>query len=187
MNAKTDDDRETGEPATVMNSDRRPSWVRQRRRPLVRRVGGHIETRLAFSVLSLSTMGLSAAAILAVVGIVGLFVNLAQGEVMRALAFFLVSLALVAVAAGFGFGMGFIGLPFVGDWFLEWPSHALGWGMGVAGCVFLALLLFLTPIPAYGSVLLALASVLGASYLLAYALWVTPPVSPGTWRRERRR
>jgi hypothetical protein len=167
--------------------DRRPAWARRRRRPLVRRVGGHIETRLAFSILSLSTMGFSAAALLVVAAIVGLFVNLAQGEVMYALAFFLVSLFLGALAAGFGFGMGFIGLPFVGEWFLEWPNHALGWGLGIGGCAFLALLLFLTPLPAYGGVLLALATVLAASYLLAYALHVTPPVAPASGRRGKRR
>jgi hypothetical protein len=182
-----DERHEADETPPTAEDERRPAWARRRRRPLVRRVGGHIETRLAFSVLSLSTMGFSAAALLVIAAIVGLFVNLAQGEVVRAVAFFLVSLFLGALAAGFGFGMGFIGLPFVGEWFLEWPNHALGWSMGVGGCAFLALLLFLTPLPAYGGVLLALATVLAASYLLAYALHVTPPAASGNRRRARRR
>lgn len=159
---------------------------RRRRRPLVRRVGGHIETRLAFSVLSLSTMGFSAAVLAVIAAIVGLFVNLAEGEIARAFVFFFVSLLLGAFAAAFGFGMGFIGLPFVGEWFLEWQNHAMGWGLGIGGCAFLALLLFLTPLPAYGSVLLALAVVLAASYVAAYGLRVTPPVSAGNRRRRVR-
>ncbi|MDI6856839.1 MAG: hypothetical protein QME71_00770 [Dehalococcoidia bacterium] len=176
----------TGSDDTGSGGPRR--WVqRRRRRPLVRRAVGHIETRLAFSVLTLSTMGFSAAVILAATAVAGLFVNLAQGEVIRAIAFFIVSLMLAVLAGGFGFSMGFIGLPFVGEWFLEWQNHAMGWGIGAGGCAFLAVLLFLTPLPAYGSVLLVLAVVLGGSYLLAYALRVTPPVTPSAPYTRRKR
>lgn len=176
----------TGSDDTGSGGPRR--WVqRRRRRPLVRRAVGHVETRLAFSVLTLSTMGFLAAVIIAAAAVIGLLVNLAQGEVTRAIVFFVVALMLAVLAGGFGFGMGFIGLPFVGEWFLEWQNHALGWGIGAGGCAFLAVLLFLTPLPAYGSVLLVLAIVLGGSYLLAYALRVTPPVSPDATYRGRRR
>lgn len=190
MNPKVNDDEEMEpqpEPEPEANAGPR-RWVqRRRRRPLVRRAVGHIETRLAFSVLTLSTMGFSAAVILAGAAIIGLFVNLAQGEVTRAIVFFVVALALAVLAAGFGFSMGFIGLPFVGEWFLEWQNHAMGWSIGAGGCAFLAALLFLTPLPAYGSVLLVLAVVLGGSYLLAYALRVTPPVTPGAPSAGRKR
>ncbi len=46
-----------------------PPWMRRRRRNIVRRVGGHMETRLSFSVLTLCTMGLAAAAILLISGV----------------------------------------------------------------------------------------------------------------------
>ena len=146
-----------------------------------------METRVSFSVLTLCTMGLAAAAILLISGVAGGIVYLLDNEKLHALAFFLAGLGLAAVAAGFGLGLGFIALPFAGDWFLEWPSHALGWSIGVGGCALLAALLFLTPLPAYGSVLLALAAVSATAYLAAYGLRATRPVTAAGGRRRKRR
>jgi hypothetical protein len=153
-----------------------PPWLRKRRRHVVRRVGGHMETRLSFGILTLGTMGMSGAAILVVVAVVGPVVYLAMGQELHALVLFLAALGLAVLAGGFGLGMGIIGLPFVGDWFLEWPSHAVGWSIGVGGCALLALLLFLTPLPAYAALLLSMAAVFAAGYFLAYGLRTTRPV-----------
>ena len=141
-------------------------------------MGGHVETRASYGILTLSTFGFEAAALLIVIAIIGALVYLAQGRLLHALVFLLVGLLFAAVACGFGFGAGFIGLPFAGDWFLEWPSHAIAWALGLAGCALLAVLVFLTPLPAYAGVLLTLAAVFGAGYTLAYALRTTKPM-PG--------
>ena len=164
-----------------------PPWMRRRRRHIVRRVGGHMETRLSFSVLTLCTMGLAAAAILLITGVAGGIVYLLDNEKLHALAFLIAGLGLAAVAAGFGLGLGFIALPFAGDWFLEWPSHVLGWSIGVGGCVLLAVLLFLTPLPPYVSVLLALAAVSATAYLAAYGLRATAPVAAAGGSRRKQR
>jgi hypothetical protein len=164
-----------------------PPWMRRRRRHIVRRVGGHMETRVSFSVLTLCTMGLAAAAILIVTGVGGGIVYLLDNQKLHALAFLLAGLGLAAIAAGFGLGLGFIALPFAGDWFLEWPSHVLGWSIGVGGCALLAALLFLTPLPPYGSVALALAAVSATAYLAAYGLRATAPVADTGGRRRKRR
>jgi len=181
---RDDQPREAPDPAVESIG---PPWMRQRRRHIVRRVGGHMETRLSFSILTLATMGLAAAAILIVTGVSGSIVYLLDNQKLHALAFLLAGLGLAAVAAGFGLGMGFIGMPFAGDWFLEWPSHVLGWSIGVGGCALLAALLFLTPLPPYGSVPLALAAVSATAYLAAYGLRATSPVGATRGRRKKRR
>ncbi|GAG33609.1 unnamed protein product, partial [marine sediment metagenome] len=73
------------------------------------------------------------------------------------------------------------------DWFLEWPSHALGWSIGIGGCGLLAAFLFLTPLPPYSSVALALAAVFATAYLAAYTLRATAPVGATSGRRRKRR
>ena len=164
-----------------------PPWMRRRRRNIVRRVGGHMETRVSFSVLTLCTMGLAAAAILLITGVAGGIVYLLDNQKLHALAFLLAGLGLAAVAGAFGLALGFIAMPFAGDWFLEWPSHVLGWSIGVGGCALLAVLLFLTPLPPYGSVALALAAVSATAYLAAYGLRATSPVAAAGGMRKKRR
>ena len=57
----SDEQPETVEPDGT--DDNAPHWIRKRRRrPLVRRVGGHVETRFSYGVLTLSTFGFKAAA-----------------------------------------------------------------------------------------------------------------------------
>jgi len=181
------------EPETVSPdvSGAGPPWIRRRRRPLVRRVGGrvggHVETRASYGVLTLSTFGFTAGALLVVIAVVGVLVYLAQGRLLHALAFFLVGIGLAVVAAALGFAAGFVGLPFAGDWFLEWPSHALAWALALAGCALLAALVFLTPLPAYAGVLLTVATVFGAGYTLAYALRTTKPMPGRQGTRNRKR
>lgn len=181
------------EPETVssVEPDAGPPWMRGRRRPLVRRVGGrvgsHVETRASYGVLTLSTFGFTLGALLVVIAVVGAIVYLAQGRLLHALAFLVIGLLLAVLAAALGFGAGFIGLPFAGDWFLEWPSHAIAWAVGLAGCALLAALVFLTPLPPYLGVLLTVAGVFGAGYTLAYALRVTsPPAGRRSAQRRRR-
>ncbi len=73
-----DEQPETVEPDDTDDADER--WPRRRRRrPLVRRVGGHVETRFSYGVLTLSTFGFEAAALLIVIAVVGALVLLAQG------------------------------------------------------------------------------------------------------------
>lgn len=178
---------ENEEPLEPEEPDTGPRWIRRRRkRLLVRRVGGHVETRFSYGVLTLCTFGFEAGALLVVIAIVGAVLYAAQGRLLHALTFLVVGLAFAAVAGGLGFAAGFIGLPFAGDWFLEWPSHAIAWTVGLAGCALLAALVLLTPLPAYISVLVAVATVFGAGYTLAYALWTTkPPAGSRPARRTR--
>jgi len=177
--ARTDHDEEP-EVAMPPEPDRGPPWRRQRRRPLVRRVGGHVETRVSYGVLTLCTFGLTAGALLVVIAVIGALVYLAQGRLLHALVFLLVGLGLAALAGVVGFGAGFVGLPFAGDWFLEWPSHVIAWALGLAGCALLAGLVFLTPLPAYAGALLTIVCVFAAGYTIAYALRVTsPPAGQG--------
>jgi hypothetical protein len=180
-----DEEPETVEPDGADDNDEH--WIRRRRRrPLVRRVGGHVETRFSYGVLTLSTFGFEAAALLIVIAVVGPLVLLAQGRFLHALVFFVVALACAAVAGAFGFAAGFIGVPFAGDWFLEWPAHAIAWTIGLAGCALLAALVLLTPLPAYLGALLTVAAVFGAGYTLAYALRTTSPPKPQEREQKRR-
>jgi hypothetical protein len=173
---------ETTQPEEPIEGDTGPAWIRRRRRrPLVRRVGGHVESRLSYGVLTLSTFGFTLAALLLVIAVVGAIVYAAEGRLLHALGFLLFGLLLAVVAGALGFGAGFIGLPFAGDWFLEWPSHAIAWILALAGCGLMAALIFLTPLPAFAGVLLAVAAVFVAGYTFAYALRVTSP--PGKRKR----
>ena len=156
-----------------------PPWMRRKRRRVVRRVGGHVEPRASFGLLTLCTLGFSAAVLLIVVATAGGVAYVAQGRPLHAIVFFLAGVGLAVVAGGFGFGMGFIGLPIAGDWFLEWPNHAIGWCIGIAGCALLAALLFLTPLPAYAGVVLTLLTVFSAGYVFGYFARVTKPVTTG--------
>jgi hypothetical protein len=186
----TDMETEQGEePEAMPDEGVAAKWMLRRRRPLMRRVGGrvsgHMEPRISFAVLTLSTLGFSAAVLLVIIGIAGAIVNAVSGDGMNAIGFLLAGLGLAVVAGAFGFAAGFIGLPFVGDWFLEWPNHAIAWSVGIAGCGLLALLLFLTPLPAYGDVILTLAAVFTTGYVLAYALRVTKPM-PSRQRQSKK-
>ena len=194
---RTDNDEEP-DAVSPVETGAGPPWMRRRRRPLVRRVGGrvggHVETRASYGVLTLCTFGFTAGALLVVIAIVGAIVYLAQGRLLHALAFLLVGLLLAVLAAALGFGAGFVGLPFAGDWFLEWPSHAIAWALGLAGCALLTALVLLTPLPRYLGVLLTVAAVFGAGYTVAYALRTTKPMAArqgpayrqtGTRRRKR--
>jgi hypothetical protein len=186
---------EKPEAASPPEPDEKPEWTRrQRRRPLVRRVGGHVETRVSYGVLTLCTFGFTAGALLVVIAVVGALVYLAQGRPLHALLFLFVGLGFAVVAAAAGFGAGFVGLPFAGDWFLEWPSHAIAWALGLAGCALLTALVLLTPLPPYLGVLLTVAAVFGAGYTVAYALRTTKPMAArqgpayrqtGTRKRKR--
>jgi hypothetical protein len=144
-------------------------------RPAARPVVSEMLSRLSFGVLTISAMAWVAAAILLPVAFVGAIVDLAGGEWLHALVFFVVTLALCAVSAAFAFAVGFAGLPFSSDWITEWPAYALGFGFGLAGCALLAVLIFLTPLPAYGAVPLTLVAVGGAGYTVAYLLPVSRP------------
>jgi hypothetical protein len=170
---RTDNDEER-DVATPPEPDEGPAWGgHRRRRRLVRRVGGHVETRFSYGVLTLCTFGFTATALLLVIAVVGALVLLAQGHFLHALLFFLGSIGFAMVAFAIGFGAGFVGVHFAGDWFLEWPSHVIAWALGLAGCVLLAALVFLTPLPLYADPLLTIATVFGAGYTIAYALRVT--------------
>ncbi len=183
-NTGADDDKER-EAAT--QPDDGQMWVRRpRRRRLVRRVGGHVESRFSYGVLTLCTFGFTAAALLIIISVVGTVVYLAQGRPLHAFVFLLVGLLLGALSFAVGFGAGFVGVHFAGDWFLEWPSHVIAWALGLAGCVLLAALVFLTPLPPYAGALLTIATVFGAGYTIAYALRVTSPPAQSHIHRQIR-
>ena len=146
-----------------------------------------METRFSYGVLTLCTFGFTAAALLIIISVVGTVAYLAQGRPLHAFVFLLVGLLLAALSFAIGFGAGFVGVHFAGDWFLEWPSHVIAWALGLAGCVLLAALVFLTPLPPYAGALLTIATVFGAGYTIAYALRVTsPPAQRYTRRRQPR-
>jgi hypothetical protein len=167
-NTRTDKDKEEMEQSGGLG------WgERRRRRRLVKRVGGHVETRFSYGVLTLCTFGFTATAILLVIAVVGALVLLAQGRFLDALVFFFAGIGFAIVAFAIGFAAGFVGLHFAGDWFLEWPSHVIAWVLGLGGCALLAALVFLTPLPLYADPLLTIATVFGAGYTIAYALRVT--------------
>ncbi len=106
-----------------------PPWMRRRRRHIVRRVGGHMETRVSFGVLTLCTMGLAAAAMLLISGVAGGIVYLLDNQSCTRSPSFSPDWG-SRPSPALRLALGFIGLPFAGDWFLEWPSHVLGWSIG---------------------------------------------------------
>ena len=144
-------------------------------RPAARPMVSEMVSRLSFAVLTVSALGWVAAALLVPTAFVGAIVYLAMGEWLHALVFFIVTLALSAVSAVFAFAVGFVGLPFSSDWITEWPAYAIGFGFGLVGCALLPILIFLTPLPAYGAVPLVLVAVGGAGYVVAYRLPVARP------------
>jgi len=184
---QTDQDDEPEETPGSVTESSGPPWMRRKRRRVVRRVGGHVEPRASFGLLTLSTLGFSAAVLLIAIATVGAVAYVVQGRLLHAVVFFLAGLGFAFVAGSFGLSMGFIGLPIAGDWFLEWPNHAIGWCIGIAGCALLAALLFLTPLPAYGGVVLTLAAVFSAGYVFGYFARVTKPVTTAPRRQGGQR
>jgi len=144
-------------------------------RPAARPMVSEMASRLSFGVLTVSALGWVAAVALVPTALVGGIVYLAMGDWLHALVFFIVTLALAAASAVFAFAVGFVGLPFSSDWITEWPAYAIGFGFGASGCALLPILIFLTPIPAYGAVPLVLVAVGGAGYVVAYRLPVAQP------------
>jgi hypothetical protein len=139
-------------------------------RPAVRPVVSDVVTRMSYGLLTLSVMGFVAGILLIPIAVFGGIGHAAAGRGLFALWFTLGSLGLAVLSAAIGFLLGFIGLPFSSDFITEWPAYALALGFSLAGCAFLAILIFLTPLPAWGAVPLVLALVGVAAYAVALAL-----------------
>ena len=147
-------------------------------RPAARPMVSEMVTRISYGVLTLSIMGFTAGVLFVPIAVVGGIVHVSTGGGWFALWFTLASLGFAVLSGAIGFLLGFIGLPFSSDWIADWPAWALALGLSLAGCALLAVLLFLTPVPAYVSVPLVLAMVYGTAYLVALVL-------PGTRPRAR--
>lgn len=126
--------------------------------------------RMSYGVLTLSVMGFVAGVLLVPIGVFGGIGFAIAGRGFFALWFALISLGLAVVSAGVGFLLGFIGLPFSADFITEWPAYALAVVFSLAGCALLAVLIFLTPLPAWGAVLMVLALVGASAYTAALGL-----------------
>ena len=139
-------------------------------RPAARPMVSDMVTRISYGVLTLSVMGFVAGLLFVPIAVVGGIVHVSTGGGWFALWFTLASLGFAVLSGAIGFLLGFIGLPFSSDFITEWPAYAIATGLSLAGCALLAVLLFLTPVPAYGSVPLVLALVGGSAYLAALGL-----------------
>jgi hypothetical protein len=139
-------------------------------RPAARPVVSDVITRVSYSVLTLSVMGFVAGVLFVPIAVFGGIGHAAAGHGLFALWFALGCLGLAVLSAGVGFLLGFVGLPFSSDFITEWPAYALALSFSLAGCALLAILIFLTPLPAWGAVPLVLALVGGCAYVVALAL-----------------
>jgi len=139
-------------------------------RPAARPVVSDMVIRMSYGLLTLSVMGFVAGILLIPIAVFGGIGHAAAGHGLFALWFALGSLGLAVLSAGVGLLLGFIGLPFSSDFITEWPAYALALGFSLAGCALLAILIFLTPVPAWGALPLVLALVGGSAYVVALAL-----------------
>ena len=141
---------------------------------LLRPVAGPVVTdmviRRSYGVLTLSVMGFVAGVLLLLASVFGGIGFAIAGRGLFALWFAFISLGLAVLSVGVGFLLGFIGLPFSADFITEWPAYALALASSLAGCALLAVLIFLTPLPAWGAVPLVLALVSGSAYVMALGL-----------------
>ena len=151
-------------------------------RPAARPVVSDVVIRMSYGVLTLSVMGFVAGILLIPIAVFGGIGHAAAGHGLFALWFALGSLGLAILSAAIGFLLGFIGLPFSADFITEWPAYALALGFSLAGCALLAILIFRTPLPAWGAVPLVMALVGGAAYVVALAL---PRARPRARMRTR--
>src|SRR3990172_8134773 len=139
-------------------------------RPAARPVVSDMVIRMSYGVLTLSVMGFVAGALLVPIGVLGGTGHAASGRGLFALWFASACLGLAVLSGGIGFLLGFIGLPFSADFITEWPAYAIAVAFSLAGCALLAVLIFLTPVPAWVAIPLVLALVAGLAYAVALAL-----------------
>jgi hypothetical protein len=139
-------------------------------RPAARPMVSDMVIRMSYGVLTLSVMGFVAGALLVPIAVFGGIGHAAAGRGLFALWFAMASLGLAVLSAGVGFLLGFIGLPFSADFITEWPAYAIALCFSLAGCALLTVLIFLTPVPAWGAVPLVLALVGSLAYVVALAL-----------------
>ena len=141
---------------------------------LLRPAAGPVVTdmviRMSYGVLTLSVMGFVAAVLLVPISLFGGIGFAIAGRGLFALWFALISFGLAVLSGGIGFLLGFIGLPFSADFITEWPAYALAAMFSLAGCALIAVLIFLTPLPAWGAVPLVLTLVGAAAYVAALGL-----------------
>jgi hypothetical protein len=139
-------------------------------RPAARPVVSDMVIRMSYGVLTLSVMGFVAGALLVPIAVFGGIGHVAAGRGFYALWFALACLGLAVLSTGIGFLLGFVGLPFSADFITEWPAYAIALCLSLAGCALLAVLIFLTPVPAWGAIPLVLVLVSGLAYVIALGL-----------------
>jgi len=139
-------------------------------RPVARPVVNDMVIRMSYGVLTLSVMGFVAGALLVPIAVFGGIGHVAAGRGFFALWFALACLGLAVLSAGIGFLLGFVGHPFSADFITEWPAYAIALCLSLAGCALLAVLIFLTPVPAWGALPLVLVLVASLAYVVALAL-----------------
>jgi hypothetical protein len=134
-------------------------------------------------------MAAIATPIVLVAGTVLAMSRLAEGDAEQALAYALGSLALAALCGGLFLGLFYAAYPLASDWITEWAGYAFGFGIAALALLAMAVLLFLTPLPAYIAVLVPLLAAFATGCGIAGRLagMGAPSARPRTRARTLRR
>lgn len=113
-------------------------------------------SRAAFGALCVAGAAAVAAPVLLLAGASGAIAYGTTGDVVYAIAFWLVAWAFALFSAGLALGIFFSAFPLSSDWITEWPGYAVALALGAATVALLALLIFAVPMPIYAAVILPL-------------------------------
>jgi len=123
--------------------------------------------RTAFGALCIAGAAAVAAPVLLLAGAVGGIVSGVNGDVVYAIAFWLLAWAMAVFSAGLAVGIFFSAFPLSSDWITEWPGYAVALTLGAATVVLMALLLFPVPAPIYVAVIVPLLLCFGGGFGVA--------------------
>lgn len=112
--------------------------------------------RAAFGALCIAGAAAVAAPVLLLAGAIGAISFGASGDVLYAIAFWLLAWAMALFSAGLALGIFFSAFPLSSDWITEWPGYAVALALGAATVALMALLIFAVPLPLYAAVILPL-------------------------------
>jgi hypothetical protein len=143
--------------------------------------------RTAFGGLCIAGAAAVAAPVLLVVGAVGGVVFVTNGDVVYAIAYWLLAWAMAVFSAGLAVGIFFTAFPLSSDWITEWPGYAVALALGAATVALMALLLFPVPAPIYVAVIVPLLLCFGGGFGVAGRLAGLKAPSARPRRRLARR